>query len=38
MMSTVLPTPAEQADFAAAQEGLDEVNNLDARLEHLKLG
>ena len=28
----------EQADFAAAQEGLNQVNNLDARLEHLFFG
>ena len=26
---------AEQADFAAFQEGLDEVNDLDAGFEHL---
>ena len=29
---------AEQADLAAAQVGLDEVDDLDAGLEHLELG
>jgi hypothetical protein len=29
---------AEQADLAAAQEGLDEIDDLDARLEHLHPG
>ena len=29
---------AEQPDLAAAQVGLDQVDDLDARLEHLELG
>ena len=29
---------AEEADLAAAQVGLDEVDDLDAGLEHLELG
>ena len=37
---TVLPTPApaEEADLAALEERLDEVDDLDAGLEHLLRG
>jgi hypothetical protein len=29
---------AEQTDFSAAQKRLNQVNNLDARLEHFEFG
>jgi hypothetical protein len=32
------PGPAEETDLAAAQVGLDEVDDLDPGLEHLELG
>ena len=39
-MSTVLPTPgpAEQADLAALDVGLEQVDDLDAGLEHVRTG
>ena len=36
-MMTVLPTPApaEETDLSTFEEGLDQIDNLDAGLEHL---
>ena len=40
MMTTVLPTPAppKRANFAAFQEGLNEVDDLDAGFKHFGFG